>query len=332
MLPSPSARARFAAWPSATRILVYDADSAVTPDTSNIAGLLRKFRAEGFTGELGWLRGGFQAVWREARELATTEQLTPDEDDTEATGTSGALRTRHLPKAAFSLSSTTTAVAVGTLGGTRLVPQTPAAIQSRAANPFFDTIRQNVELSQGITERIPLRLPRRVRRRINELPFRWLQDIARRSAVRHSSSSSRSPASAALESGSESSDDPHTSDPDENDPDVEEGTEALAMQFYRIELAEQRRLRTIMDHHSRESEGPVAAATAKQYTVFRGDRATGGANVPMSAKTVPSTPHPAAFPFSITAGVEKGTKNRFVVVGMFWHPALDSLVFLFESW
>ncbi|KAF8845484.1 hypothetical protein BDN67DRAFT_977510 [Paxillus ammoniavirescens] len=319
MLPSPSARARFAAWTSATRILVYDADSALTPDTSNIAGLLRKFRAEGFTGELGWVRGGFQAVWREARELATTEQLTPDEDDTEATGTSGALRTRHLPKAAFSLSSTTTAVAVGAQGGTRVVPQTPAAIQSRAANPFFDTIRQNVELSQGITERIPLRLPRRVRRRINELPFRWLQDIARRSAVRHSSSSSRSPACAALESGSESSDDPHTSDPDENDPDVEEGTEALAMQFYRIELAEQRRLRTIMDHHSRESEGAMAAATAKQYTVFRGDRATGGANVPMSAKTVPSTPHPVAFPFSITAGVEKGTKNRYTHIWPFEH-------------
>ncbi|KIK80733.1 hypothetical protein PAXRUDRAFT_157888 [Paxillus rubicundulus Ve08.2h10] len=317
MLPSPSARARFAAWPSATRILVYDADSALTPDTSNIAGLLRKFRAEGFTGDLGWVRGGFQAVWRDAREFATTEQLSPDEDDTEVTAPSGALRTRHLPKAAFSLSSTTAVVAVGTLAGTRLVPQTPAAIQPRAANPFFDTIRQNVELSQGITERIPLRLPRRVRRRISELPFRWLQDIARRSAVRHPSSSSRSPVSATLESGSESTDDPHTSDPDENDPDVEEGTEALAMQFYRIELAEQRRLRTIMEHHSRESEGAGAAATGRQFTVFRDDRAED--NMSMSARTVPSTPHPAAFPFSITAGVEKGTKNRYTHIWPFEH-------------
>ncbi|KAF9229739.1 hypothetical protein BS17DRAFT_763243 [Gyrodon lividus] len=325
MLPSPSARARFAAWPSATRILVYDADSAFTPDTSNIAGLLRKFRAEGFTGELGWLRGGFQAVWREARELATTEQPTPDEDDSELADSSGALRTKHLPKAAFSLSSTTAAVPVAGPAGTSAVPQTPAPIPSRAANPFFDTIRQNVELSQGITERIPLRLSRRVRRRINELPFRWLQDIARRSAVRNSASSSRSPASAALESGSESSDDPHTSDPDENDPDVEEGTEALAMQFYRIELAEQRRLRTIMEHHSRESEVAAAAITGNPHTAFErgsvgtlggGHRTPAGEILSMSAKTVPG---PAAFPFSITAGVEKGSKNRYTHIWPFEH-------------
>ncbi|KAF9235927.1 hypothetical protein BU15DRAFT_64470 [Melanogaster broomeanus] len=68
VLPSAAARARFAAWPSTTRILVYDADSAIIPDNSNIAGLLRKFRAEGFSGELGWVCGGFQAVWKEARD------------------------------------------------------------------------------------------------------------------------------------------------------------------------------------------------------------------------------------------------------------------------
>ncbi|KAG1874178.1 protein-tyrosine phosphatase-like protein, partial [Suillus tomentosus] len=231
MLPSSSARARFAAWPTANHILVYDADSVLVPDTSNIAGLFRKFRAEGFTGELAWVKGGFQAVWRDARHCATTDHPSPDEDDPEGTPSSGALRTKHLPKAAFSLSTTTAANAAS---------GTPAI--ANAANPFFDTIRQNLELSQGITERIPLRLPRRVRRRIKDLPF-------------HS-----------------------------NDPDVEEGAETLAMQFYRIELAEQRRLRSVMEHHARESEVSAYAA----------------------------------------AGVEKGAKNRYNHIWPFEHARVHT--------
>lgn len=188
---------------------------------------------------------------------------------------------------------------------------TPAI--ANAANPFFDTIRQNLELSQGITERIPLRLPRRVRRRIKDLPFRWLQDIAGRSAIRPSHSSPF-PGETSVESGSESSDDPHESDPDSNDPDVEEGAETLAMQFYRIELAEQRRLRSVMEHHARESEVSAYAAAGQAYTV--GEAGQGiigvGARSATAAgtKTLPSTPVQGAFPFSITAGVEKGAKNR----------------------
>ncbi|KAG6334230.1 hypothetical protein ID866_4860 [Astraeus odoratus] len=312
MLPSSTARAQFATWPEAFRILVYDADSIHQPENSNIAGLLRKFRAEGFTGELGWVRGGFQAVWKEAREFTTTEQPTPEDDDAESGSGSGALRTRHLPKAAFSVSSTTNvgAALVGT--DTSAFPQTPAPPVPRASNPFFDVIRQNIELSQGITERIPLRLSRRVRRRISDLPFLWLREIACRSAVRHSPSC-RIPGSE-----SESSDEPHTSDPDEQDPEVEEGTEALAMQFYRIELAEQRRLQTIMSHHTRESE----MAVSKPYTPEEG-RKTGTvgpyrnpsecAGDVASLSTMPNTPHPSSFPFSITAGVEKGAKNSLAV-------------------
>jgi tyrosine-protein phosphatase 2/3 len=70
-----------------------------------------------------------------------------------------------------------------------------------------------------------------------------------------------------------------------NAADVEEGTEALAMQFYRIELAEQRRLLGVMEHHSKES-GPTPA---------------------LDKGKAPETPD---FPFSITAGIEKGAKNR----------------------
>ncbi|KAG8220162.1 hypothetical protein J3R82DRAFT_1194 [Butyriboletus roseoflavus] len=324
MLPSPSSRARFADWSSASCILVYDTDSASSPDNSIIAGLLRKFRAEGFIGELGWVSGGFQAVWRDARQFATTEPPTPDEDDTDPASSSGALRTTHLPKAAFSLFSTTAAPPqLDPIPGSHTLPNTPAPSASRAANPFFDAIRQNVELSHGITERIPLRLPRRVRRRINDLPFRWLQDVARRSALRHSSAT-RHPGLDSLESGSESSDDPHTSDPDENDPNVEEGTEALAMQFYRIELAEQRRLRSVMEHHTRESQVTAFASSTKSCRNGKGDatvgaRGQGGVSVQTGAKSVPGSPHRLTFPFSITAGVEKGTKNRYTHIWPFEH-------------
>ncbi|KAI6010169.1 hypothetical protein EDC04DRAFT_809914 [Pisolithus marmoratus] len=290
MIPSSTARSRFSAWPEASQILVYDADSTHLPHNSNIAGLLRKFRAEGFIGELGWIRGGFQAVWREARELTTTEQPSPEDDDTEIGSGSGALRTKRLPKSAFSVTSTTMG-STGLGADMSAVAHIPAPAIARAANPFFDAIRQNVELSQGITERIPLRLPRRVRRRVTDLPFAWLREIAHRSTVRRLPLPSR-----ICGSESESSDEPHASDPDERDPEVEEGTEALAMQFYRIELAEQRRLWTVMEHHSRENEN---ATTGE-----------GTGRTPIT-KTVPNTPHPSSFPFSITAGVEKGAKNRF---------------------
>lgn len=318
MLPSPSSRARFADWSSASCILAYDSDSTCSPDNSIIAGLLRKFRAEGFTGELGWVRGGFQAVWKDARHLATTDPLTPEEDDPDAAASSGTLRTTHLPKAAFSLFSTT-AAPPPQLGPVPL-PNTPAPSASRAANPFFDTIRQNAELSHGITERIPLRLPRRVRRRIHDLPFRWLQDIARRSALRPS----RHLGLDTLESGSESSDDPYTSGPDDNDPNVEEGTEVLAMQFYRIELAEQRRLRSIMEHHTRESQVSAFPPSPKPQKNL--DRDGSNVNVRTGPKSVPGTPHPDTFPYSITAAVEKGTKNRWVITCTFLENGLPSFI------
>jgi hypothetical protein len=86
-----------------------------------------------------------------------------------------------------------------------------------------------------------------------------------------------------LSSGDESED-------DINPADVEEGTEALAMQFYRIELAEQRRLMGVMEHHSKES----------------------GLSFPQPS-TGANGSKPLKFPFSITAGVEKGAKNRWAL-------------------
>jgi hypothetical protein len=152
-------------------------------------------------------------------------------------------------------------------------PQADAASTSShvAFNPFFDAIRQNLELSQGITERIPLQLAPSALTRIDDLPFSWLRDIARHAGhIRpRTISVDRRPAQDAL---------------------MHEGAENLAMQFYRIELAEQRRLTGIMHHHSKEDAGA-------------GD----------------AQPSSAPFPYSITAGVEKGAKNRYRNIWPFEH-------------
>ncbi|KAJ7102489.1 hypothetical protein B0H15DRAFT_985670 [Mycena belliarum] len=372
MLPSRSARARFSAWRSAARILVYDADSPALSDTSNIQGLLRKFRAEAPDAPiaLAWVQGGFQAVWAARRDLVDTaaapetetEDDEPDPADPDPDRTDPAvpapervLRAHHLPRAAFALTSTTQAAA-----------RTGAA---HAFNPFFDTVRQNTELAHGITERIPLRLPRRVRRRIAELPFQWLRDIARRAApatpplapgmgagagTQHLAAPGGSyalrpgPGARPDSSEDESSDSSVSSGSALGAPSpalrVEEGTEALAMQFYRIELAEQRRLMGVMEHHSRESGADGDAAPPLRdlsghradVGVGRGEAGGGSSNSSSTAKMSGSAKgvgsrrggaseggggggRRAAFPFSITAGVEKGSKNRYRNIWPFEH-------------
>lgn len=246
MLPSSSGRRRFSAWKSASRILVYDADSQSIPDGSNIFGLLHKFENEGFHGDLAWLKGGFAGVWREQRTLVDNGPPSPDSSE-EEDAEGGYLRARKLPSSAFQQASTTTAAQRPSVSSSfvQQKPVAPAPTSTRpvAANPFYDNIRQNRELEHGITERISLQLPASVIARRDELPFDWLKEIVDKA-------------------------------------DAEEGTEALAMQFYMIELREQRRLMGVMDHHSRE------------------------------ASSMDDQPGVTKFPYSITAGVEKGSKNR----------------------
>lgn len=120
MLPSSADRTRFAQWESASQVLVYDADSSVLADGSNLLGLLRKFRNEGFPEDrkLTWLKGGFHTIWRDHPSLV--DQSPPPHDDEEEdvstpmaktmsapAGIDGVLRTKHLPMSAFTMNSTT---------------------------------------------------------------------------------------------------------------------------------------------------------------------------------------------------------------------------------
>ncbi|KAG7088508.1 hypothetical protein E1B28_012493 [Marasmius oreades] len=490
MLPSSTARQRFSKWREAKSIVVYDADTSgvvpggTLPEGSNILGLLRKFAnddsAERFEGQLCWLKGGFQRVWRERRHLVDTRPPTLDDEEEEeshntidmknhatdiagfsamaggvaSAGTNAAFATGPLRPHSLLLSAFESSSTIPRAQRTLPTPSVPGRRDSRrptlssmgynpmsmAANPFFDAVRQNTELSQGITERIPLRLPKRVRRRIQELPFQWLKDIGRRADATNDLSSTSeasdygfeysdsdesvgctqqsnisfgdasnipvrvddvkddqevslsskatdtaivSSSSANTSNNSPSSDSMNLSDslslqspgvgqnnstfnsslspdpelpsssPESSDlssnPDpvlVDEGMDNLAIQFYRIELAEQKRLMGIMQHHSKESEMQNKRAlvqtqkwkgqTPSNSVNMEGDRqhAQSSGDVDMEVDSIQETePKIAAestrrrtmssptvsFPYSITAGVEKGAKNRYRHIWPFEH-------------
>lgn len=59
----------------------------------------------------------------------------------------------------------------------------PMTTRVTASNPFYDNIRQHMELAGGITERIPLYIPKRILKRCDDLPFEWLKDITQWAGV-----------------------------------------------------------------------------------------------------------------------------------------------------
>jgi tyrosine-protein phosphatase 2/3 len=249
----PVSRPKFEKWVSASRIIIFDADTAILSEGSNLLALLRKFHAAGYKGELSWVKGGFNAIAKGFPSIVDVTQSTVPRQDTptQQTGNDTLLRARHISTHAFQQSSTSLVGQNDPRTGTLTQPTTGS---SMAANPFYDNIRQNLELSQGVDNKIPLVLPPEVIARKNELPAKWLRDLV-------------------------------------DQAEVDSSEDALAMQFYRIELGEQRRLQKVMEHHSRES----------------------GANAP-------SLPTDAVdFPYSITAGIEMGSRNRYRNIWPFEH-------------
>ncbi|TFK83992.1 hypothetical protein K466DRAFT_528028 [Polyporus arcularius HHB13444] len=505
MLPTSVARDKFSKWPEASRIVVYDADTATLPQNlqaNPLLGLMRKFRSEGYPAgrEVAWLRGGFHAVWRDYPGLVdhSTPADETDEDDGQAEpetdgdpaplGKSvGVLRAKHLPKSAFTSASTislrpntcqlpapvpmqvvpstpalsledpfskvplplrasaiapspllnpsksepgkgdftlrlpsglvrpksmagttqssvptgplyslptsSTHLAHGTNGAYTRSAGFPVSGRQVAFNPFFDNIRQNIELrdtkgSDG--EGIPLKLPRRVRRRIGELPFEWLRRIARKSRLASESSSStdlssdsddpsdddkpssgspstckpassvsvhtpvtlnprplqpqipsdahrsppRSPSSSPVPMRSShtshaSPPSPTSSTLSQSPPDADELTRALEKQFYKIELGEQKRLLGVMERHSLESGKVIKEASGARGIVGIVPAGEAPEGRPCVSATVSGEDtHLASsdgeeqvppFPYSITAGLEKGSKNRYRNIWPFEH-------------
>lgn len=252
MIEDERSQSHFKKWESMKKVVVYDVDTSFLVDGTNLTGLLRKFQAYGYGGELAWIKGGFNALLRSCPSgIDTTIQVTRQDDQmTESKDT--LLRARNLSTHAFQQSSTTLVGQRTPKGSDHLRPGPSASV---AANPFYDNIRQNIELSQGVDARIPLSLPPEIIARKNDLPFKWLRDVV-----------------------------------DNNIKD--QAGEMLAMQFYRIELGEQRRLQGVMEYHSTES----------------GHKADSGLSKGVDG-----------YPYSITAGIEMGAKNRYRDIWPFEH-------------
>ena len=135
------------------------------------------------------------------------------------------------------------------------------------ANPFFDNIRQNIELSHGAGhERISLNLPRQTRDRAGDLPT-WLSELVNMS---------------------------------DND-----SAARLAEEFYRLELGEQKRLQAVMEWHSKQSG--IVVDKHKDIEMKRKKPETPNE---MAVDPKEDREPEKYFPFSITAGVERGSKNR----------------------
>lgn len=135
------------------------------------------------------------------------------------------------------------------------------------ANPFFDNIRQNLELSHGGGhERISLDLPATASERAEDLPP-WLAELATMPS--------------------------------------DQSAERLAEEFYRVEVGEQKRLQAVMDWHSKYSGGVVLAAPEGQNEMDTKARDK------LHSWTIGGKEGENYFPYSITAGVEQGTKNRY---------------------
>jgi hypothetical protein len=176
---------QLSSWSNASSIIVVDSDSVGLLEGGGLSSLLLKFEQAGFTGTLGWVKGGYSAFRSEARATvagkdllisgaiggetipsppSTTERVLP------------ILQVRDLPISAFQTASTSTFVHAGlpsngTPGKNRLglekredsgadtllnldiakrvahLSTTPAGEARMATNPFFDNIRQNTEVS-----------------------------------------------------------------------------------------------------------------------------------------------------------------------------------------
>lgn len=295
LLPMLAAEPREAVsrWRDKSDIIFVDQDSTVALEGGVLLGVSSKFEREGFTGRLWYISGGQTAL--DCREdIACVATNVSVETNTSTPESSGSLGIGRLPRLAFQqcklrpqfpadCSASTGRAARGLntaaasqrgdpfqalsqpLGSAPATDRRQGRSKLQPANPFFDNIRQNLELSHGgITERISLALPDAITLRANELP-KFLRNLVCM-----------------------------------NDTDSQD---VLADQFYRLERDEQERLQSVMNVLSQGSRAHSLQQSSTAGDILCADEVerlmADGAN------------QSSYFPFSITAGVERGTKNRY---------------------
>ncbi|KAL7926452.1 hypothetical protein ACQKWADRAFT_140250 [Trichoderma austrokoningii] len=123
---------KFSTWRDASWIIVYDARSSDNRDTVAAQNMIKKFTNEGFLGETGILRGGFQGL------LSTN----PDMIDSSSSSDSSTLNG----------GGGGGGPGPGPIGG-GLAPVIGGVMLPTTKNPFFSNIRQNMDLADGVGQR-----------------------------------------------------------------------------------------------------------------------------------------------------------------------------------
>ena len=148
----PNEKAKFAEWKQARFIVVYDAASSQLKDAVSSFNTLKKFTAEKYTGATLIVRGGF----------TTFSKTFPEQIDERPASEMNSPNPQKL---------SIDPPAVAPVAGGCMMPATQTA-----ANPFFGSIRQNMDLIGGVGQ-MPVQRPSHLKdNAVAELP-RWLQTV-----------------------------------------------------------------------------------------------------------------------------------------------------------
>lgn len=148
-------KAKFDRWQEAKVIVVYDTSSVLLKDATSSVNTLKKFTAEGWRGSACILRGGFQAVSNKFPDLVDRRPANEME-------TAQGRKLTIDPQRPL----------VAPVAGGCLMPS-----DQTAANPFFGTIRQNMDLIGGVGQ-MPIKIPARLRKSRSKFLPLWLRQAS----------------------------------------------------------------------------------------------------------------------------------------------------------
>ena len=145
-------KAKFAEWKGSKFIVVYDANSVQLKDAASTVNTLKKFTSEGYQGSTFIVRGGFDIVSKKF----------PEQIDNRPASEVNSTNTQKL--------SIDPPIAAPVAGGC-MMPATQTA-----ANPFFGSIRQNMDLIGGVGQ-LAVHIPSTFEgNAFVELP-KWLEQV-----------------------------------------------------------------------------------------------------------------------------------------------------------